>query len=600
MPKSPVSLQIGNTTFRRPWRIPEGLRVLEKFNSEYNFKEDRESGKYESQLIGAISETGVLESDGKNKEWKGGHGRKFLSFCQKFGFISPRPNNIWGKGLYDLNENGEDKFLIDFLNNSRTDIKIEKYPFSITPLGKMLADTNSNEYEITSEQKDIFLKSLYYQVQPSIVHQFGKAYDNETIRPLQFFIKILLRLIDENMEPTLSTGEISLIVNTAWTNNLSKIIDELKLFREKKKGKERKFAKSWFESKGGKNLYKIDFDTIWTYADPNISYLCSTGLIDKLGRKIILNKDKIETSKIISQEGKFKFTNNEDYLNEFWSGNLLPFEDEKFLTEKAISNTNILKEKFNYESLITQDKEFEKNKIKKIIYHSEDKIQEFEEIEFFKKQRHSTEEILDTLQKIGSDYITYNGIQFEPEPEHLEWIVWRAFLAINSFINEIKDTRGFKIDSNFLPTHHAPGGKEDLYFEFDEYSLIIEVTFKTGGSQFKDEVEPVYRHTAKRMNLLGDKPVYCLFIAPTIDLNLSNSFQRKYYDSKNEEYSGNIVPISIEQFSKMFLKLFHEKKILTPILFKEIFDIILEKKIEKEPKEWQTFINTTIEHKLSV
>ena len=102
------------------------------------------------------------------------------------------------------------------------------------------------------------------------------------------------------------------------------------------------------------------------------------------------------------------------------------------------------------------------------------------------------------------------------------------------------------------------------------------------------------------MNLLGDKPVYCLFIAPTIDLNLSNSFQRKYYDSKNEEYSGNIVPISIEQFSKMFLKLFHEKKILTPLLFKEIFDIILEKKIEKEPKEWQTFINTTIEHKLSV
>ena len=50
----------------------------------------------------------------------------------------------------------------------------------------------------------------------------------------------------------------------------------------------------------------------------------------------------------------------------------------------------------------------------------------------------------------------------------------------------------------------------------------------------------------------------------------------------------------------MFFKLFHEKKILTPLLFKEIFDIILEKRIEKEPKEWQTFINATIENKLSV
>ncbi len=33
------------------------------------------------------------------------------------------------------------------------------------------------------------------------------------------------------METTLSTGEISLVVNTAWTNNINNIIDELKKFR---------------------------------------------------------------------------------------------------------------------------------------------------------------------------------------------------------------------------------------------------------------------------------------------------------------------------------------------------------------------------------
>ena len=38
MAKAPAALQIGNTTFRRPWRIPESLRALKKFNKKYNFK----------------------------------------------------------------------------------------------------------------------------------------------------------------------------------------------------------------------------------------------------------------------------------------------------------------------------------------------------------------------------------------------------------------------------------------------------------------------------------------------------------------------------------------------------------------------------------
>ena len=127
---------------------------------------------------------------------------------------------------------------------------------------------------------------------------------------------------------------------------------------------------------------------------------------------------------------------------------------------------------------------------------------------------------------------------------------------------------------------------------------IIEVTFKTGGSQFKDEVEPVYRHTAKKMNLYKNKQVYCLFIAPQIDLNLLNSFQRNYYDSQNYEYTGNIIPMTLEQFTRIFLELFHKKKTLTPLIFKDIFDKILLQKIEKKPKEWQVYINNTIEEKI--
>ena len=158
------------------------------------------------------------------------------------------------------------------------------------------------------------------------------------------------------MEQTLSYGEIALVINPSWTNNLDKIINELKEFRDKKKGKERKFSKEWFENKGGKEVFKVDFDSIWTYADPNISYLVSTGLVDKIG-KIILNSGKKEISKIISKENEMKFKNDYDYLEKFWSGGLLPFEDEKYLINKANLNNNILETKFNYKDDSVSEKQ---------------------------------------------------------------------------------------------------------------------------------------------------------------------------------------------------------------------------------------------------
>ena len=650
MAKAPAALQIGNTTFRRPWRIPESLRALKKFNKKYNFKKKRKSDEYEGSLINFISNTGVLESKGKVKGWKGGHGRKFLNLCQKFGFITPRPIVINGKGTYDLNKNGEDKFILDFLENTHSKIKIEKFPFSLTPLGNMLAETTSDEFEITTEQQDIFLKSLYYQQQPSILHSLGKDYKGENIRPLQLFLKIFFKLEKLGLEESLSTGEIALVINTAWTNNIDEIITEIKHFRKTKKGKEREFAKGWFEKKGGKKTYKANFDSIWTYADPNISYLVSTGLINKIGRKIILNFDRKETSKIIAEENELIFKDDYEYLLNFWSGDMLPFENKDYIINRAKINNEILNEKFNYQDKTILDNKVIKNKelsilttaknkkdinlllklrkiinqasqntnvkldtkaldintlmffgqlksttVKKIIYSTDDKIKELNEIEFFKSQRNATKEILYTLKNIESENISFNGLNFEPQREHLEWIVWRAFLAINSFNNQIKNTRGFPVDKNFLPIQHSAKDKEDLFFEFDEYCLLVEVTFKTSGSQLKDEVESVFRHTVNKIKKYKKKPVYCLFLAPKININLSNSFKGNYFLSENEAISGNIIPMSLQQFTKLFSELFHKKKILTPLILKEIFDKILENKNNQKTKEWLICINNTID-----
>ena len=451
------------------------------------------------------------------------------------------------------------------------------------------------EYEINSEQKDIFSKSLYYQLQPSILNPFPKYYKGEIIRPLQLWIRIILELKKKSLEPLLTQVEMAVIVITYRTNYIEPIIKEIQEYRSKKKGKERKFAKAWYEKKGGEEK----FETVWTYADPNFAYAESTGLFNRVGRKIIFNKDKLDIINIISKEKPLNYSDEKKYLTNFWSGQLLPFENFEFIKEQATKNYSFLKDKLKYEIPKVEEKINSSTEVKSISYKIEDKILELKEIEFFKEQRHKTEEIVKTLSNIETDQISYNGFDFEPEPEHLEWIVWRAFLAINSFKNEIKNSRGFKVDNNFLPTHHAAGGKEDLIFEFNDFVLLVEVTYKTGHVQFEDETGQVYRHTINVMKKFKEKEVYCLFLAPKINTNLVKGFMDYFMDNENEEFHGKIVPMEINKFTTIFDKLFHKKKELTPSIIKEILNECLHKKEELKPLFWIEQINRVVERRIS-
>jgi hypothetical protein len=318
-----------------------------------------------------------------------------------------------------------------------------------------------------------------------------------------------------------------------------------------------------------------------------------------VGRKIIFNKDKLDVIYIISKEKPLNYSDEKKYLTNFWSGKLLPFENFEFIKEQATKNYSFLKDKLKYEIPKVKEKINSSTEVKSISYKIEDKILELKEIEFFKEQRHKTEEIVKTLSNIETDQISYNGFDFEPEPEHLEWIVWRAFLAINSFKNEIKNSRGFKVDNNFLPTHHAAGGKEDLIFEFNDFILLVEVTYKTGHVQFEDETGQVYRHTINVMKKFKEKEVYCLFLAPKINTNLVKGFMDYFMDNENEEFRGKIVPMEINKFTKIFDKLFHKKKELTPKIIKEILNECLHKKEELKPLFWMEQINRVIERRVS-
>ena len=58
--------------------------------------------------------------------------------------------------------------------------------------------------------------------------------------------------------------------------------------------------------------------------------------------------------------------------------------------------------------------------------------------------------------------------------------------------------------------------------------------------------------------------------------------------------------MSIQQFTKLFSELFHKKKLLTPLILKDIFDNILKNKENKKTNEWLMLINNTIDYKVKI
>mgnify|MGYP000231811565 FL=1 len=62
--------------------------------------------------------------------------------------------------------------------------------------------------------------------------------------------------------------------------------------------------------------------------------------------------------------------------------------------------------------------------------------------------------------ELGEDYII--NVPKAEAAAYLEWILWRAFLAIDHIVNKPYDARGFNVDQDYLPIGTAPGGKPDM------------------------------------------------------------------------------------------------------------------------------------------
>jgi hypothetical protein len=178
-------------------------------------------------------------------------------------------------------------------------------------------------------------------------------------------------------------------------------------------------------------------------------------------------------------------------------------------------------------------------------------------------------------------------------PAYFEWVIWRAFLAIDHLTNKPYESRRFKIDQSFLPISPSPGNGPDLICEFKEYILVIEVTLTENSRQEAAEGETVRRHIAD-IAAQSNKPVYGLFIAKKIDTNTAETFRVGVWFAKNDEQMQlSIVPITLNQFKDIFRTLFETNR-REPLLIKEILDYCLLSKLTLTAPLWKTHIEVAV------
>lgn len=531
---------IGNTTVRNPKRIEMGLKVM----AEKGLLGDMEGQEKEEILASALVNSGVVDSqsDGEGAAWLG---RKWRSVMVKLGFITDKKYKIDRKTVK-----------IEDLSGATFDTK----PYTLTPVGQRLITT-----ETSGEIGEIFLNQLLKHELPNPIEIGGSK-----MKPLVLFLEVLMGL--RNTEKGLNQREIAIFLQcvTEYQADLSKRLveqiikyrterDQLNSSREKKEYDQRLLTKAAAE-------VSVRPTTPMDYADTTVRYFSMTGLFELSGSRIQIKSEKIElVSEILnSSVGYIAETDPVKYLNLFYS-NAKIIKDEEISLRKELGH---LVQKANSLSVATNDIDVDSSaeELKRFKYKLEENLLLAEEDSFALNQQNKDqiEEILTHMTSIASGDRSYKQTIVDM-PAHLEWVVWRGFLSIDHIVSPISSTRGFPVDADLKPRYPAPGGRADMLFEFEDFFLVVEVTLTTSVRQYIAECEPVRRHVAE---MKGDKPVYGLFIAPSLDNNFLHGL-REYYRG-DELVQLTILPITLVDFAAMI-----EVHKNNPVNPSEVRDLIL-------------------------
>lgn len=497
---------IGNTTVRNPKRLREALQLFVIKMSGRPFRRD-EQREFQGALIDAelVDSTRYEGDDG---------GRKFASAFKQLGFVTD-----WSHGK----------------------------AWEVTPVGALLLQHPQIE-------ETIFLRQLLkYQI-PSPLETVGTS--GFHVRPFRLLLRFLHRARTEGLIG-LTKFEVGLFVITVLTEDQAEFEDaiaKIKAYRTEYDALQGKVAKTKFAFErfnAAAAALGLEPGTFRDYADSNIRYALMSGLLSLRGNKLALSEARLPFIEALLTDGA-PFVADSDYLEPYFHNTdapALPTDDESFLAAEIATLVTQVKElaaRIREAFVIPQpptQRTLAQLQAYEIALRNE--LRRLREIQFYREQGTQLDEIEELLEDINND--TLAGGAFYA-PAYFEWAIWRMFLAINHIRGPIEKTRGFNIDIDMHPTHHARGGAADLRFTYDDFELVCEMTLTSGSRQFSAEGEPVTRHVFLAASS-SDKPVYGLFVANKLDPNTANAFHKARYwrDWKTSAIPTPVIALETKQ-----------------------------------------------------
>ncbi len=517
---------LGNTTVRSPFRLRDGLVALHGSS----LQGDLRGKKKDIAFRDLLGECGIVDL-GADDTYS--VGRKWRSALSKLGFLYPKVLKTSGV-LQD--EVGE----VD----------------RITPNGLRLINA-----ETVPAMQECFLRSLAAYVIPSAVEN---EYQFSVFSPLQYILKIMLELKKTTGDSRINFIEMAVIVQLSNSDDeLEGVVRRILNLRERRSVSTNKKKFDRMERVEASTIHGYKEQTFNDYADTNIRYLKATGLVQNAGRGISLVDDKhVFIEKLVLQNQVPD--SPQAYFSALCNGAELPTDNKESALVVLDDLLVRLKEKNVFLSLENRSLKTPAD-IGQVRFQAEDLLSKANEEKYANEQVLAWREIASYMEllsgRLRAVLLSDGGEIKIPKAEaaaYLEWILWRAFLAIDSLINKPYEARRFKVDQDFLPVGTAPGNGPDLIFEFENFILAVEVTLTQNSRQEAAEGESVRRHIATIVeNEKNGRPVYGLFIANNIDINTLDTFYRGIWFTQEEVgIELNIVPMTLMQFRELFEALF--------------------------------------------
>ena len=563
--KDPIDIWIiGNTGMRNPWRIPSGFKVYVESNMVGKIRDADDQVAFKKILL----DKGEIGGD-EDKDVDASITRKYRLMFNKYGFAYPE---VRKKDGFEQSELGA----VD----------------AITPLGETFYNADS-----VAAQQECFLRGLIVPME--------RLTETSTFSPLLWVVTIMMELEKRTGDTKINFIEFATCVQTTTPlYDVSEVVDEILSIREERKKAEnkKKYDRELIDRK--RERYLKQDTNFKDYADMNIRYLVSAGIVKRAGRGMMLSPEyhsmAIELIKdTVSNELLL------DRYKKLCNGAPLPTDNQ----DMALRVLNDMIVELDFYKIDYQMPDIPLDSAKNINLARntlKKNIDKFKEEQYALRQVNDWEEIYEYMnllivnngkeKELGEDYTI--KVPRSEAAAYLEWILWRAFLAIDHTVNKPYEARGFNIDQDYLPVGTAPGGGPDMIFEFEDFTIVVEVTMSTNSRQEAMEGEPVRRHVADIV-MESDKPVYGVFVANRIDSNTAETFRiGVWYNQNDERMALKIVPFTLKQFSEYFKFMFVSNN-HTPKVFLKMFEMCFESKENKEGPQWKGAIEKIIEDAIS-